>query len=72
MTVSLADALMVLSTHDQPEALAYTNKHQAIVYTYDRWADGVLINAPLVDDAADERRENTCGGRDDPLDRCGA
>ena len=72
MPLSLADALMVLSTHDQPEALAYANKHHATVYTYDRCADGVLINAPLVDDAADATRENTGGGRDDPLDRCGA
>jgi len=59
MPLSLANALMVLSTHDQPEALAYTNKHHATVYAYDRWADGVLINAPLVDDAADATRENT-------------
>jgi len=59
MPLSLANALMVLSTHDQPEALAYANKNQTIVYTYDKWADGVLINAPLVDDAADATRENT-------------
>ena len=70
MPLSLADALMVLSTHDQPEALAYANKPHATVYTYDRWADGTLINATLVSHAADETRENI-GGRNDPLDRCG-
>ena len=59
MPLSLANALMVFSTHDQQEALAYANKNHATVYAYDRCADGVLINAPLVDDAADATRENT-------------
>jgi hypothetical protein len=58
MTVSLGDALMVFLTHDQPEVLVYTNKNYTTVYVYDMGADGALINAPLIDDAADATREN--------------
>jgi hypothetical protein len=72
MPLSLADALMVFSTHDQHEAFDDANMYHATVYAYARSADGALINATLVDDAADEKRENTWGGRDDPRDRCGS
>jgi hypothetical protein len=59
MPLSLADALMVFSTHDQHEAFDDVNTSHATVYAYDRRADSALINAPVVDDAAEATRENT-------------
>jgi len=59
MMGSLGDALMVFSTQDQQEAFDDANTSHATVYAYDTRADGALINAPLIDDAADEKRENT-------------
>lgn len=56
MTLSLADALIVFSTHDQHEALAYAKKYHATVYAFERGADGALINATLLSHAADKQR----------------
>jgi hypothetical protein len=56
MTLSLADALIVFSTHDQQEAFDYANAYHGTVYAYDTSADGALINATLLSHAADEQR----------------
>jgi len=35
MTMPLADARIVFSTHDRQEAIEYAHEHKAAVYAYD-------------------------------------
>jgi hypothetical protein len=60
MTMSLADARILFSTHDRQEAIEYAHAYKAAVYAYDRGKDGALIDATLVYHAADgQKREHT-------------
>ena len=54
MTMSLADALILLSTQTRQEAIDYAHEYKAAVYAYDRGKDGKLRDATLVYHAADE------------------
>ena len=48
ITISLADALILLTTQNQQEAIDYADKYWATVYAYDRCEDGELINTIFV------------------------
>lgn len=54
ITTSLADALILLSTHDRQKAIDYAHEYNATVYAYDIGKNGELINATFVYHAADE------------------
>ena len=61
MTMSLADAFILLSTHDRQEAIDYAHEYKAAVYAYDIGKDGELIDATFVYHAADEETREHMG-----------